>query len=155
NRPGAAAGGLLFAFSPYMLAHSAGHLHIVMVASLPLVLLLLDEIVVRQAWRWWAAGAALGLVAATQLLTSEEILALDAIFAVVGIAVLALLHHRKVLEKLAYAARAAATALVVFLALGVYPLYVQFRGSNRVSEAIHGNDEIVTDLLNPVLPVNQ
>lgn len=155
SRLGAAFGALLVAFSPFMIAHSSGHLHLILLALLPLTLLLLDEILVRQSWRWWLSGAALGLVAAAQLLTAEEILMFEAIFAVVGVVVLAVLHRDRIKEKLRYAIRAGLAALVVFIAIAIYPMYVQFATSNKVSESIHGNDIFVTDLLNPVLPTNQ
>lgn len=155
SRLGAALGGLLLAFSPFLIAHSSGHLHLILVALMPLTLLLLDEILVRQSWRWWFSGGALGLVAAAQLLTAEEILSFEAIFAAVGIVVLAVLHRDRVREKLQYAIQAGLTALAVFVAITIYPLYVQFATSNKVSEPIHGNDVFVTDLLNPLLPTNQ
>jgi hypothetical protein len=155
SRLGAALGGLLLAFSPFVMAHSSGHLHLILLALLPVTLLLLDEILVRQSWRWWLSGGLLGLVAAAQLLTSEEILSLEAIFAVVGIIVLAALHRHRIKEKLPYAIRAGLAAIAAFLVLASYPLYVQFATSNKVSQPIHSNNVYVTDLLNPLLPVNQ
>jgi hypothetical protein len=155
SRLGAALGGLLLGFCPFILGQSLGHLHVTLLPLLPLTLLLLDEILVRQSWRWWISGATLGLVAAAQLLTSEEILTSEAIFAVVGVLVLVMLHRRRVREKLGYAVRAAVVAVGVFLALAAYPLYVQFAASNKISKPIHGDGIYITDLLNPLLPVNQ
>jgi hypothetical protein len=155
SKLGAACGGLLLAFCPFLIAHSIGHLHLILLALLALTLLLLDEILVRQSWRWWLAGGALGVVAAAQLLTSEEILAFEAIFAAVGVVVLVALQRHRVKEKLAYAVRAGLTAAGLFLVLAGYPLYLQFAGSNKISESIHGSSFYVTDLLNPVLPVHQ
>jgi hypothetical protein len=155
SRLGAAAGGLLLGFSPFLTAHAAGHLHLVLLALLPLTLLLLDEVLVRQSWRWWLAGGMLGLVAVAQLLTSEELLAFEAAFAVLGVVVLALLHRHRVKEKLPYATRAGLTAASVFLVLGGYPLYVQFRGPRRVTETVHVGNIHGIDLLNTLLPVHQ
>ena len=152
---GAALGALLLAFCPFVTAHSSGHLHLILIALLPLTLLLLDEVLVRQSWRWWLSGAALGLVVAAQLLTAEEILSFAVIFAAVGIVVLAVLNPKRIKEKLPYAIRAGLAAIVTFAVIASYPLYVQFAMSNKVSEPIHSNDIFVTDLLNTVLPVNQ
>lgn len=154
-RLGAAAGAMLFGFCPFLMAHSSGHLHLVLLALVPVILLLLDEILVRQSWPWWVSGCGLGLVLVAQLLTSEEIFAIVSVLAVIGVIILALLHQRRVGEKLRYAWHAAAAAAGVFVVLASYPLYTQFHGSNKVTETIHSNNVFVTDLLNTVLPVNQ
>ena len=155
SRLGAALGGLLLAFSPFVTTHSPGHLHLILIALLPLTLLLLDEVLVRQSWRWWISGAVLGIVVAAQLLTAEEVLSFEVIFAAVGVVVLAVLHRKRIKEKLPYATRAVLTALAVFAVIASYPLHVQFATSNKVSEPIHNNNIFVTDLLNTVLPFNQ
>jgi hypothetical protein len=155
NRLGAAAGALLFAFCPFVIAHSSGHLHLVLIALLPLSLLLLDEILVRQSWPWWVSGGLFGLLCVAQLLTSEEILAIMCLLAAAGVVILVLLHRSQVRDKLAYVWRAAAAAVGVFVVLAAYPLYIQFLGSNQVKETIHSNNVYVTDLLNVVIPVNQ
>jgi hypothetical protein len=69
DRLGAFIGGLVFGFSPYMLAHSLGHPNLVICATPALVLLILTELFVRQRLRAWQGGLALGLVVAAQLLT--------------------------------------------------------------------------------------
>jgi hypothetical protein len=74
DRLGAFIGGLVFGFSPYMLAHSLGHPNLVICATPALVLLILTELFVRQRLRAWQGGLALGLVVAAQLLTTPEIL---------------------------------------------------------------------------------
>ena len=71
----AAVGGLLFGFSPYMISHSLGHPSLTVAFTVPLMLLLFDDIFVRQRRPVLVVGGLLGLLAVTQLLISEELLA--------------------------------------------------------------------------------
>src|SRR6266571_2545206 len=82
NPLAAALAGLLYGFSPYMIAQSQGHLHVTLAFLPPLMLLVFDEIVVRQRQpaRWM--GLLLGLLATCQLLLAEELLATEALTAV-------------------------------------------------------------------------
>jgi hypothetical protein len=155
GRAGAATGGLLFAICPFFVAHAAGHLHLMLLALVPAMLLVLDELVVRQRWRWQVTGVLLGVVAAAQLLTAEEVLALDVLVAAIGIVLLAVTHPRSILPRLRYALAASATALVVFAALAAYPLVVQFFGPDRVEHTIHATDWYVNDLLGVIAPAGQ
>jgi hypothetical protein len=75
NQLAAGVGGLVYGFSPYMLAHAMGHLHLILAITPPLMLALLDEILVRQRASALWLGVALGALAAAQLLTAEELLA--------------------------------------------------------------------------------
>jgi hypothetical protein len=76
------------------------------------------------------AGAALGLVAALQLLTAEELLFNTALAVVVGLAVAAVRRSRYVASRDAVrrVASGAVVALVVFAIFAGYPLWVQFFG---------------------------
>ena len=87
------AAGLLYGFSPYLVAQGTGHLNLSLVLLPPVVLLLAHELLVRQRRRAVVAGALLGLVAFAQLLTTEEVLASTFVVAVAGTAVLALQHR--------------------------------------------------------------
>src|SRR5205085_8691189 len=69
-RPAAFVGGLLYGFSPYMVSVGWAHLFLTFVPWLPLMVLCLDEVLVRQRGspiRW---GLALGLLAIAQFFTS-------------------------------------------------------------------------------------
>src|ERR1700737_3147216 len=81
-------GGALYGFSPYMAAHALGHPPLVTVFTPPLMLLLVDDLFVRQTRRATRYGVALGLLAAVQLLLWEELLLAEALVGAVGIAVL-------------------------------------------------------------------
>jgi hypothetical protein len=148
----AAAGGLLYGFSPYMIAHAFGHLHLVLAVTPPLLLALVDEILVRQRASPWWLGAALGVVAAAQLLTAEELLASELLVAVGALVLLALLHRRQVRAHAPYAAKALGVGLATGLVLAAWPLWVQFHGPGHPHTAIQAPGVAVTDLANFVLP---
>jgi len=108
SRVAAALGGLVYGFSPYMRAHSAGHVNLMLVFLPPVLLLLLDNIVVRQRRTPLRDGALLGLVAACQLLINEEVLGTTALAGALLVVVLAAGHRHQVRSHLPYAARAIA-----------------------------------------------
>ncbi len=124
--------GLLYGFSPWMISRSNGEIHMTIAIFPPLALLALDEILIRQRRSRWLVGAGLGVAAAAELLTSEEILALTVMLAALGVAVVAIPHWRLIPARLPYAAQALGAAAVVFLVLAAYPLSVQFLGPLRV-----------------------
>jgi hypothetical protein len=148
----AGVGGLLYGFSPYMVGHALGHLHLVLAVTPPLVLALLDEILVRQRTAPAWLGVALGVLAAGQLLTAEELLASELLVATAALALLVVLYGRHVRAHVAYTARAMAVAAVVCLALAAWPLYVQFTGPGRPHTSIQPPGVAVTDLANLVVP---
>src|SRR5215470_5667509 len=129
----AAAAGLLYGFSPYMVAQSMRHPHVTLALWPPLVLIVLHEILVRQRRSPILMGCVLGLASALQLLTSEEILASTALVAAIGIALLCLLYRDQVVVRAPRALRAIVIAIVCFAILAGYPLIFQFFGPQRVS----------------------
>jgi hypothetical protein len=152
NRVAALLGGLVFGFSPYMLAQSRGHLQLTLVFLVPLLLLVLDEILVRQRWRPLLAGAVLGLLAAAQLFTGEEVLAFTAIVGLVLVLLLVALFPRQVRDRAGYALVAFAAAAVVFALLAAGPLLFQLNGPQHVSGDLHVVDKPGTDLAGLVVP---
>ena len=148
----AGVGGLLYGFSPYMMAHALGHLHLILAVSPPLVLVLLDEILVRQRGVPARFGVALGGLAAAQLLTAEELLASELLAASGALALLVLRYPGQVRARAAYAGKALATAAVVCLLLVAWPLGVQFLGPQRPHTPIQRPGVAVTDLANLVVP---
>lgn len=152
HRGGAFLGGLLYGFSPFMLAHSLGHLQLTIAFIPPLLLLALDEIVVRQRWSWLKAGLVLGVLAAAQLWTGEELLATEALVCVIGIAVLAGMHPAAVRARAGYAARAIGVAAACSLGLAAFPLAVQFLGPQQVSGTLQPLNIYASDVFNFVLP---
>jgi hypothetical protein len=130
----AAVGGLVYGFSPAVRVQSH-HLHMSLAFLVPLMLLALHEILVRQRRSPWLVGAALGLMAGAQLLTGEELLAMTALLAFAMFLLVVLTNLRRVRERWLYAAKAFAIALLMTSAVIVWPLSVQFGGPQR----IHGD----------------
>jgi hypothetical protein len=123
----AAIGGAVYGFSPALLNSGIGHYNLQFAVLPPLII---DAVARIATGRGHAVrtGAWMGLLAAAQLLTGEELLADTALAAVVLVAVLAASHPRAV------AARAPATALglvtgaAIALLISWYPVWVQFTG---------------------------
>jgi hypothetical protein len=148
----AGVGGLLYGFSPYMLAHALGHLHLILAVTPPLMLALVDEVLVRQRAGAVRLGLVLGAVAAAQLLTAEELLASELLAATAALALLVLLYPRRVRAHAPYAGKALGTAAVVGLLLVAWPLRAQFLGPQHPHTPIQRPGVIVTDLANFVVP---
>ena len=147
----ALAGALVFGFSPYIVSQSVGHLSQTLVMSAPLLLLLFDRLLVVQAGRPWLDGFLLGLLAWAQLLTGEEVLAIEAVTAAVAVAALCAIARRDVQPYLAYAWRGLVVAAGTFIVLATPFLAVQYFGPYKVENA-HPANRYVSDLLNFVVP---
>jgi hypothetical protein len=144
--------GLIYGFSPALVAQALGHPHVEVALFPPIALLLGHEILVRRRMRPIAAGALAGLAAALQLLTGEELLAMTLLIAAIGVALLALMHRKDVKPALPYALKAAGAALLTFAVLAAYPLAFQFLGPQRVSGNVQQPDVYVSDPLAFVIP---
>ncbi|MCW2666427.1 MAG: hypothetical protein JWN57_1389 [Frankiales bacterium] len=147
------AAGLLYGFSPYLVAQGSGHLNLSLVALPPLVLLLLDDLLVRQERSPRRSGVLLGLVAAVQLLTTEEVLASTFVMCVLGLAVL-LVQQRRALTgpRVRHAAAGLSTAAGLLTLLTAWPLAVQFFGERRVTEPVQDASPYAADVLGLVVP---
>lgn len=147
------AAGLLYGFSPYLVAQGTGHLNLSLVMVPPLVLLLAHEIYVRQRRRAVVAGALLGLVAFAQMMTTLEVLASTLVVAVAGTVVLAV-QQRAALDRprLRHAAVALVTAAGLLTALGAWPLWVLLTGPRAVLEPVQDASPYAADLLGTVVP---
>jgi hypothetical protein len=150
GRLAAAAGGLVYGFSPAMRTQTH-HLHMTLAFLVPLLLLLLHEILVRQRRPPWLAGAALGLLAACQLLTGEELLAMTAMLGFVLFVLLLAGNLRRLRGRILHTLVAFVTAGVVFAAIAAWPLSVQFTGAQRVEGDIQQTNR-AADLYSFSLP---
>jgi len=154
SRASATIGGLLFAFSPQMAAQGLVHAPVVLALTPPLVLLLLTDLLVQRRWPALVSGGALGVVAAAQVLTWSELLATTALMATVGV-ILAVALQRDRPRVAPYAGvvlRGALSALVTFLLIAGVPLFVEFRGPQRIQGLLHQGVPLGADLLNFVVP---
>ncbi|HEX8134182.1 MAG TPA: hypothetical protein VF880_12250 [Actinomycetes bacterium] len=148
----AAVGGLVFGFSPTMRGQ-VNHPHISFAFLAPLMLLAVDEILVRQRRPPWLIGPLLGLMAGCQLLIGEELLAATVLFGVLLLLVLVANNPRALLDRrrVAHALVAFVLAALVGGGMAVKPLRVQFAGPQRV----HGDitkTNYANDLLGFVTP---
>ena len=146
-------GALVFGFSPYVVSQSQGHLAQTLIMSAPLMLIVLDRLVVVQSSKPWFDGLLLGLLAWVQLLTGEEVLALEAVTAAIALVVLYLLTRREARYHLGYALRGSIVAGAVFVVLSAPFLAVQFLGPYRVQN-VHPPNIFVSDLLNFFVPTS-
>jgi hypothetical protein len=151
NHGAAAAGGLVYGFSPVMIGH-AHHPNLILVFLLPWLFVLVDEVVVRQRWSPVWLGAVLGLVAAAQLLIGEELLVATGLLAAVLVVVLAVMNPREVPGRAGYAAAAVAVSLLVFAPLAYLPLKAQLTGPARVHSDITPEARGSSDLLAVITP---
>jgi hypothetical protein len=147
----AMAGGLVYGFSPFMIAH-AHHPNLILVFLPPLLFVLVDEVVVRQRRSPVLLGAALGLVAAAQLLIGEEVLVATGLLSVVAVVVLAVMFPRAVLGRVRYALIALGVSLLVFAPLAYPPVKAQLTGPARVHADITPEARGASDLLAVVTP---
>ena len=148
------AAGLLYGFSPGLIAQALGHPHVVVALFPPIALVLGHEILVRRRMNPVVAGAIAGVTAALQLLTGEELLAVTLLVAAIGVAVLALLHRDQVRPLLPIAGTAAGVTIVSFALIAAIPLSFQFFGPQTVTGNVQQPDVYVSDLLAFVLPSN-
>ena len=124
----AALGAMVFGFCPAVLAAGIGHINLVLTALMSLMLVLVYDLTAGRRGVL-TGGTALGLAAAAQLFTSEEVLFQTGLAAAVGGAVVAVTQPRAVTaEALARLARGLGVALCVFLAICAGPLWLQFWG---------------------------
>jgi hypothetical protein len=144
--------GLVYGFSPAMMAQSLGHPNFTVALFPPLVLLALHELLVRRRWPPWRVGGLLGLAAAAQLLTGEELLLTTAVLAVVTLALAAVLHPGQVRSGLGRLLPALAAGGSVALVLTAVPLSVQFLGPQRVPHVLRHTAFIGTDLWSFLVP---
>jgi hypothetical protein len=148
-------GALFYGFSPYMVAQGASHPDLLLVPLPPLILLLLDEIVVRQKRSRTLLGLLLGLAMTAQFLVSQEVTASVLVMAVIGTLVVCFMRRREVMRRVGFATRSLAVAVVTFLVVGSYPLWVYLFGPERVTAPVQSQaalNLLSNDLISVVIP---
>jgi hypothetical protein len=134
--PAAFVGGLLYAFSPFMMGQGQSHDFLIFVPLPPLMLALLDEWIVRRRHPG-RNGVLLGVVVTAQLLISPEVLEMAGLLSLFGLAVLALRHPVGAAERLGDIGRGLAAGAIAVAVLAGYPLWMYFDGPYHVSGAPH------------------
>ena len=146
--PAAFAGGLLYGFSPFVVVSlTDAHLMLGFAAVPPLLVLCLDELFVRQRWRPWVTGLAIGVLALVQLSVGTEVLVLTLVAAVIGVLLVVVwgIAHRSVWDDRApYALRAAAAAAVTSAVLLAYPAWFALAGPAHLSGDVWGSGNLLS-----------
>ena len=149
----AIAAGALFGFGPYELGHALGHAVLAAQFAAPLLLLLGHECLVRQRWRPWRAGAALGLVMAAQFLVfveSAALLVLVSGFALVGAWLVRDSDWRR---RMPHAFRSLEFAIAVFAIVCAYPLGFMLLGPQHMTAGtLRPVGALASNLANLVVP---
>jgi len=136
--PAAFIGGLAFGFSPFVFENLAGsHLMTGLLVLVPLMVICLDELLIRQRRRPVVAGAALGLLVALQFFVSTEVLAMVVMMSAVGVALLvvsaAVRRRHEIADRGPHAIRGLAIAAAMATVLLAYPLWFALRGPAHLS----------------------
>ncbi len=142
--------GLVFGFSSYMISQLQGHLNLVFIPAIPLAFWLCAASL-RRGWNRWRLGIPLGGLLALQFGTSQEIFASFCMFAVIGLAVLWVLHARW-REPLACLIPGLAIGLLVCVALASPLLWQMLLGYGTARGAITPAVNISSDLLGFLFP---
>jgi hypothetical protein len=146
-------GGLLYGFSPYVIAQDAGHTHLVLsTITPPLALLLLDALVIRQKMGPWMLAFLIIALAVLQFFIAQEVFVTEIIMAGVLLCILAAVHPGEIRAAAPYALRVLARALPLAAAVLAYPVFIQLLGPDRVMGPVHNANAYVTDPLNLVVP---
>ncbi len=126
----AAIGGAVYGFSPALLNSGIGHYHLQFAVLPPLIIDALLGIITGRG-NAVRAGAWLGLLAAAQLFTGEELLSDTTLAGLVLAAVLVANQPRAVSAKARHAAIGMATGATVMAAICGHALWAQFHGPLR------------------------
>jgi hypothetical protein len=155
-RPAAFAGGLLYGFSPYLVAHGGSHLNLVFVPLPPLIFLVLYRILSGKSS--WLAGLVLGGLCVAQFLISAEVLASTAVIGAVGVVACWACGAPRVgprvgpLDGPLVAWRALVVALVVAVAFLCYPVWLLLAGPGHLAGLAQQTSLYRGNLLAPLIP---
>jgi hypothetical protein len=139
--PSAFVGGLLYGFSPFIVGSLTGsYLMLGVAAVIPLIVLCLDELLVRQTRSPIITGLVLGLLIALQFFVGTEMLVIVVISGLIGIAmVIAYASWRRpdiVRAKARYAAVGLGAGGISAISLLAYPTWFALAGPAHLSQPI-------------------
>ena len=152
-RPAAIVGGLVYGFSPYMIAQGEGHLNLTFVPLPPLILLCAYRIVVEQKKSPIRSGVMLGALITAQFFISSEVLADTAVIGVIGLILIVIAGHRDLGAHARKAVVGLGTAGGLSIVLLAYPIWFVLAGPGSISGPIQQNPQhFRADLLGPIVP---
>jgi len=146
--PAAFVGGLLYGFSPFVLANLAdAHLMTAALAVPPLILGCLDELFVRQRRRPVAVGVVLGLLVVVEFFVSTEMLVVVGMASVIGTVFLVAFRWASDRHDLAERAGRAAPGIVaagaVSIVLLAYPAWFALAGPAHLAGRLWPNIPVI------------
>jgi hypothetical protein len=152
--PAAYVGGLLYGFSPFMVAEGSLHLFLQFALLPPLFLLVLDRILFSEEGSHVKQGVALGILCSAQLLISLEVLSSTAVMSAIGVTLVVIFCWSRAGELLKRAATGLVCAVVTFLVVSAYPLWVFFDGPEHTTGSTHSRriGALTTDALSLIVP---
>jgi hypothetical protein len=145
-------GGLLMILGPYAATQATAHVLLLLFFPVPLLVLATEKVIrhpEHSNLRW---GAIIGLLAAAQMLLSEEILGLSVIVIGTTVVIAGLLAPRSVRKRLVPLAKTLGIAALLFLVITGVPLVYQFLGPGRITGLFQPPNVYVTDAVNLVVP---
>ncbi len=151
-RPAAFCGGLLYGFSPYLVAHGGSHLNLVFVPLPPLIFAVACQVCAEPRRRAGVRSMVLALLCVAQFLISAEVLVSTVITGVIALAIAAAAGPEATRERWKGAARAFGTAAAATAALLAYPLWLLAAGPERVSGPVQETSLYRGNLLAPLVP---
>ena len=145
--PAAFVGGLVYGFSPFLITELAlNQLNIAFLAIPPLMVIALDELLIRQRHSPYRVGAALAALTVVQFFLSTEVLVISVLFAVVAVALtvifVGLRQPEEIGPRVGYVLRGSATALGGAAVLLAYPLWFLLRGPAHLTGPIWSNGSL-------------
>jgi hypothetical protein len=146
--PAAFVGGLLYGFSPFVVVGlTDAHLMLGFAAVPPLFVLCLDELLVRQRWRSWVTGLAIGALALVQLSVGSEVLVITVMAAGFGCLLVVgwgLTHRDVWAARSPYAWRGAVSAAVSSAVLLAYPAWYALAGPAHLGGDVWGSGGLLS-----------
>jgi hypothetical protein len=131
-------GGAVYGFSPALVASGPGHYQLQFAVLPPLIIDAALRLFTGRS-RAVRGGVWLGVLCAAQLFTGEELLVYTVVAAVILVAAVAVSRPRAVRARARGAASGLAVALLVFLLVDGYALWVQFAGPLAEHSKLRGS----------------
>jgi hypothetical protein len=153
------AGGLLYGFSPYMIAQAQidAHLDLLFVPLLPIIVWCAYELVVAQRRSPTRLGLLLGVLAGAQALIDPELLSELAVLLGIGLLGLAITHPGEIRPSLRNITTGLAVAFATFFVLAGALLWGVLFGQGHLSGPVQEArflQDYRADLLGPVVPTS-
>ncbi len=150
--PGAALGGLVYGFSPYMVGQGTAHVVFTFVPLPPFIALTIVSILQRKGSPW-RLGVQLGLLVVAQYLISQEVLVDVAVLTFAALVCVALRSPHRIQEMGRAMVRPVVVALPVIAALLAYPIWMLTAGPQHSTNPASPVESAYTnDLLSFFVP---